>query len=123
MRVYVFLITSIILVILDSIYLNVAKNYFNKQINLVQGSNIDLNLIAIILCYIFIIIGFNYFVIYKKLSSAEAGLLGLMIYGVYELTNMALFKKWQWSSVVMDTAWGGVLFFLTSVIVRMFFKI
>ena len=123
MRVYVFLITSIILVILDSIYLNVAKNYFNKQINLVQGSNIDLNLTATILCYIFIIIGFNYFVIYKKLSSAEAGLLGLMIYGVYELTNMALFKKWQWSSVVMDTAWGGVLFFLTSVIVRMFFKI
>ena len=88
-----------------------------------QGSNIDLNLTATILCYIFIIIGFNYFVIYKKLSSAEAGLLGLMIYGVYELTNMALFKKWQWSSVVMDTAWGGVLFFLTSVIVRMFFKI
>ena len=123
MRVYVFLITSIILVVLDSIYLNVAKNYFNKQINLVQGSNIDLNLTAVILCYIFIIIGFNYFVIYKKLSSAEAGLLGLMIYGVYELTNMALFKKWQWSSVVMDTAWGGVLFFLTSVIVRMFFKI
>ena len=123
MRVYVFLITSIILVILDSIYLNVAKNYFNKQINLVQGSNIDLNLTATILCYIFIIIGFNYFVIYKKLSSAEAGLLGLIIYGVYELTNMALFKKWQWSSVLMDTAWGGVLFFLTSVIVRMFFKI
>ena len=123
MRVYVFLITSIILVILDSIYLNVAKNYFNKQINLVQGSNIDLNLTAVVLCYIFIIIGFNYFVIYKKLSSAEAGLLGLMIYGIYELTNMALFKKWQWSSVVMDTAWGGALFFLTSVIVRMFFKI
>jgi uncharacterized membrane protein len=123
MRVYVFLITSIILVILDSIYLNVAKNYFNKQINLVQGSNIDLNLTATILCYIFIIIGFNYFVIYKKLSSAEAGLLGLIIYGIYELTNMALFKKWKWTSVVMDTVWGGILFFLTSVIVRMFFKI
>ena len=123
MRVYVFLITSIIIVLLDSIYLNLAKNYFNKQIYLVQGSNVQLNITAVVLCYIFIIFSYNYFVIHKKLSSAEAGLLGVVIYGIYELTNMALLKKWKWTSVVMDTLWGGLLFFLTSVIVRTLMKL
>lgn len=122
MNQYKFLIASIIIVVLDSIYLNVIKGFFNKQIKTIQGSDLKINMTATVLCYIFIVSGFNYFVIDKKLSHYDAGLLGIMIYGIYELTNMALFKNWKWSTVIIDTLWGGVLFFLTSFIVNLFFK-
>lgn len=49
------LISAIIFVVLDSIYLNLIKDYFVKQINLVQGSPIKIDFLAILLCYIFLI--------------------------------------------------------------------
>ena len=47
--------TSIIFILLDSIYLYFMSSYFNNQIKIVQGSTIKLNMLADILCYISII--------------------------------------------------------------------
>jgi uncharacterized membrane protein len=44
-------------------------------------------------------------------------LFGLVIYATYELTNMALLKNWSWITVILDTAWGSILFGLTTAIV------
>ena len=62
------LVSAIVLVILDSIYLNLIKDYFSNQIQSVQGSPIKLNYLnytSIVICYIFLIAGINYFIIYK----------------------------------------------------------
>ena len=40
----------------------------------------------------------------------DAFLLGLVIYGIYEFTNKAILTKWTYTTVVMDTVWGGILF-------------
>ena len=34
--------------------------------------------------------------------------------GIFELTNHAIIKKWDFSFVVMDTVWGSVLYALVS---------
>jgi len=112
-----YLIGAIVFVILDGIYLNIIKQYFIKQINAVQGSDIKVNFMAAILTYVFLIFGLNYFIIRKKLSVKDAMLFGLVIYATYELTNMALLKKWSWMTVILDTAWGSILFGLTTAIV------
>ena len=114
------LISAIIFVLIDSVYLNFIKSYFDKQITRVQGSPIKLNYLAILLCYIFLIFGINYFIIKPNRSVQDAFFLGLIIYGVYETTNMALFAKWSWLTVLIDTLWGGILFALTTFIVKMF---
>lgn len=44
----------------------------------------------------------------------EAFLLGLVIYGVYETTTYSVLKNWKISTVITDTLWGGVLFYLTT---------
>ena len=115
---YVYLLSAIILVLLDGIYLNLIKSYFKNQIKTVQGSDMTINFTAAILCYVFLIFGLNYFVISKGKSVTDAFLLGLTIYAVYELTNKALFTKWAWLTVLMDTLWGGILFALTTMIIR-----
>lgn len=113
------LISAIVFVFIDSIYLNLIKDYFSNQIRLIQGSHIKMNYLAAIICYIFLIFGINYFIIKPNRSILDAFLLGLVIYGVFETTNMALFSKWSWLTVLIDTLWGGILFALTTFIIRL----
>ena len=112
------LISAIIFVFIDSIYLNIVKNYFSNQIKSIQGSPIKMNYLATLICYIFLIFGINYFIIKPNRSVQDAFLLGIVIYGVFETTNMALFSKWSWITVIMDTTWGGLLFAITTYLVK-----
>ena len=112
-----YLLTAIIFVILDGTYLNLIKGYFNKQIKSIQGSDIQINIIATGLTYVVLIYGLNYFIIRKHKSVQEAALLGFFTYAVYELTNLSLFKNWSIFTVIIDTSWGTVLFGLTTAIV------
>ena len=115
---YSLLVSAIVFVCLDASYLNYMKDYLNKQVQSVQGTKIQFNLLATLICYIFLIYGLNYFIIKPKRSASDAFLLGLVIYGTYETTNWAIFTKWSPLTVIMDTLWGGILFALTTTIVR-----
>ena len=112
-----FLISAILFVVIDFAYLNLIKKYFENQVKTVQGSTLQVNFLGAILCYIFLIFGLNYFIIKSKRSPYDAFLLGILIYGVYETTNYALFKKWSIFTVILDTLWGGVLFALVTFII------
>lgn len=111
-----YLLLSLIMGLIDSIYLRLVSRFFNKQIRLIQGSKIKLDIPSTILCYLFLTIGFYYFLINKKSTYIDAFLLGFVIYGVYETTNKAILKKWRWETVMLDSIWGGVLFFLVKTI-------
>jgi uncharacterized membrane protein len=114
------LVSAIVFVCLDALYLNLVKNYFSKQVQNIQGSEIKVNYLAAVICYIFLISGLNYFIIRPHRSVNDAFLFGIVIYGVYETTNWAIFKNWSVFSVILDTLWGGILFALTTFIVRGF---
>ena len=107
-------ITSIVLLILDSIFLAIINEHFHKQIFDVQRENLQINIFGVIICYIFLIIGLYYFIIYRRESLFNAFLLGIVIYGVYEYTSYALLKKWKLQTTIIDTIWGGLLFALTT---------
>jgi uncharacterized membrane protein len=118
------LIAGILIVVIDSVYLNSIKGYFGKQISSVQKSPMKLDMTATVLAYVFIVFGINYFIIHKRASVSDAFLLGLIIYGIYEFTNKALFNKWTYTTVAIDTIWGGILFsvvtYLTYMLERFF---
>jgi uncharacterized membrane protein len=107
-------VSGIAMLALDAVYLSTFSNFFNKLVTSIQGSNIKFNIVGAILCYILLIGGLNYFIISRKKSLQEAFLLGIVIYGVYETTNLAIFNKWSMQAVALDTLWGGILFALTS---------
>ncbi len=112
------LLLAFVLIILDSIYLSLIKNYFSNQIKRVQGKSIIPNYFAAIFCYILLIFGLYYFIIIPNRNVMDAFLLGIVIYGVYETTNMALLSNWLWKTVIIDTLWGGILFAITTYIVK-----
>lgn len=117
------LVSAIIFISLDFIYLNLIKGYFMNQVKIIQGSEPKINFLGAALCYIFLIIGINYFIIKPHKSVNEAFLLGIVIYGVYETTNYALFKNWSIFTVIMDTLWGGILFASTCYLINLIRKI
>jgi uncharacterized membrane protein len=113
-----FLISAILLVVVDFFYLNIIRSYFENQVKIVQGTPLQVNFLGIILCYIFLIFGLNYFIIKSKRSAYDAFLLGILIYGVFETTNYALFNKWSIFTVILDTLWGGTLFAIVTFIIN-----
>ena len=115
---FLMLISAIVFISIDFVYLNLMKGYFENQIKKVQGSALKFNLLGAAICYIFLIFGINYFIIKPRKSVNDAFLLGLVIYGVYETTNYALLTNWSIITVIIDTLWGGILFALTTFIVN-----
>lgn len=126
------IVLAIIILVIDGLFLYNAKGYFSRQVMLVQGTALQVNMTSALLCYFIIIIGLYYFVlrhlIIPNASSLSASIqtmnlkdgmitaffLGLLVYGVYETTTMAIFRNWSPLTVLIDTTWGGVLFALST---------
>ena len=110
-------ITLIVFVSLDSVYLYSMRHYFQQQIQRIQGTPLQMNITATILCYLTLAFGLYYFIIRPKKNVLDAFLLGLVIYLVYETTTWALFTKWSPLTVLIDSLWGGILFSITTMTV------
>ena len=120
---YKLLITAIVFVIIDGIFLTIMKPYFENQVKLVQGTALKVNITATLLCYVFLIFGIYHFIIQPNKSVQDAFLFGIVIYAVYETTSRALLTKWKWTTVFIDTLWGGILFALTAWIMKKMVKL
>ena len=108
------LISGIILLILDGIFLYANAHMFQLQVAEVQRVSLQMKPLGAILCYALLIFGLYYFIIRQHKPIKDAVLLGLLVYGVFETTNYALLKNWHLKTMVVDTMWGGILLGLTT---------
>jgi uncharacterized membrane protein len=115
--------SSIILLLLDSVYLTLIGKAYSQQIFNIQKLPMKLNFRGAILSYFFLIIGLNYFIISKNKSVLDAGILGTVIYGVYDATSYAVLKDWDETLAILDTLWGGVLFASTTAITKFWLRL
>lgn len=111
------LVASIALLGLDACYITLTKAWWDIQIATVQRVAMQVRILGAIVCYILLIAGLYFFILKNHRPVLEAFLLGIVIYGVYESTNYAILKKWDWRISVMDTLWGGTVYALTTSIV------
>ena len=110
------LIPLAIMISLDAVYLTLTKTFYNKQIRIVQGTDIRIKLIPTLMIYGILIFGLHYFILQHKKPITDAVILGFIIYSVFELTNIAIFDNWNIESVLLDSTWGAILFGLTTYI-------
>jgi uncharacterized membrane protein len=109
-------LSAIVLLVLDSIYLTLNKTAFATQVADIQRVALKVNFLGAIACYILLIGGLYYFILMKKRPVLDAFIFGLVVYGVYDTTTYALFKKWSPYLAIMDTLWGGTLMATTTYI-------
>jgi uncharacterized membrane protein len=109
------------LIAIDFFYLISIKDYFNHQIKLVQREGLTLNYFGAICTYTLMTFALVHFIIKEHKPLSDAFILGIIIYGVFEGTNYSLFKNWTYTTVLIDTLWGGILFTLTTSIIQTYF--
>jgi len=112
------LIGSLIIITIDSTYLYFNKNFYNNIID----PSVKMNLISAILIWILIIVSIQLLVLSRdNLTQGKVFLygilLGLAMYGVYNLTNASMYpNKWSIKIILGDTTWGMLITGITSLI-------
>lgn len=119
-----YLVPSFIFVGLDSLYLSfIGGPIFKKTVKSIQGSELQTNLSAAVISYILSLFVLFKFIIKEKRSPEDAFLLGFCIYGIFDFTNLAIFKNYSYITAFMDMTWGGILFYLVTLISNKILKI
>ncbi len=126
------IVLAVIILVLDAVVLYAAKDLFARQVMLVQGTAMKVNIPSAVACYALIVIGLYYFVlrhiVVPNATSAAAAIqtmrigdgikaaffLGILVYGVYETTTLAILRNWSTMTALIDTTWGGTLFALSA---------
>jgi len=110
-----FFTSSAILLAIDTLYLyNIGMTTFQKNVQLIQKMPLELNIYGALLSYVCVIGILYYFIISQRKPVFDAFLLGIFLYGTFDMTNLAIFKKYAWSTAIIDTLWGGTLFAFTT---------
>ena len=82
------------------------------MVRIIQNSKGKINIIGAALAYIFILIQIKYFLIDKNASLLDSFILGFTTYGIFDFTNLAVFKNYNIYIGISDTIWGGLLYTL-----------
>lgn len=118
-----FLLTLVVFLGIDFIWLGIiAKNFYDKHLRAFERA---INWPAIILVYLLIPLGIVLFVLPRadgntKMAFLWGAIYGLIVYGVYALTNLATLKNWSLTMVIADMLWGMFLCGFTSFVVAHF---
>ena len=106
-------IIFIMFILVDFLYIYSFGNYFNSMIRDIQGYSIEMNTQFFVGCFVvynLLALAMYYFIILPNKGIGYAFFLGLIIYGSFDFTNYAMFKKYKWQIAVTDMLWGGILF-------------
>ena len=114
----------VVYILVDMIWIIGATKSHNKMIEDVQGSKLVVDPVAASMYYLMAPLA--YIFIIKPLSKNKtdviknAMLVGLLMYGTFDLTNKALFKNYTWKYAVSDILWGMTSMAVSSSIVFSF---
>jgi len=101
------------LLVLDAVWLTSNMTNSQSMFAKLQGQPLVIRWIPAILVYVLIVGAIWFFAVRetKKIEDAavRGGLLGLSMYGVYDLTNYATLAKYPLTFAVSDMAWGTFL--------------
>ena len=121
MNVKALVLSVIFFLVLDALFIGAFMKDWQSLLLRVQGEKMEVRMLSALAVYVIMILAWVYFVyrpflVHKSVGEAvkTGAILGFCIYGVFELTNFAIIKKWDLKFVVMDTLWGASLYALVS---------
>jgi uncharacterized membrane protein len=123
MELFNFFIVLVVFLVLDlpmitfinkDMYKNLFDNINNGEV--VQSTNI---IIGAIVAYLLLAYGLYIFAIKNK-SIFNGALFGLVVYGVYNFTNLAVIARYGLVQSVIDTVWGSILCSMITYIVLVY---
>jgi len=109
---------AVVLVALDVVYETVSYTSSETMVKRIQGRTTNLRGPAVIAAYAFMIAAVYFFAVQPsrswKNAASRGALLGLVMYGMFDMTNYAALDSYSLTYAVTDIAWGTVLFAATA---------
>jgi uncharacterized membrane protein len=104
----------IIVISIDYLWLGIAmKKFYLKELSKVSKIREKFNIASAGIVYLLLAFGISYFIIPNSSNLLSAiingAILGLIIYGVYDLTNYSVFEKFSLKMSIIDIIWGAIL--------------
>ena len=115
----------ITLLVLDLIWLTLNKSRYARMVQLVQNKTMRIKLVGGVLAYILMVLALVYFIVPLAKESKDTtsnlvkalkygAFFGLIVYGIYNATNYAIFENYDISTAVLDTCWGTFVYFIAT---------
>jgi uncharacterized membrane protein len=103
----------------------VNSSNYNYLIEKVQKTSLSINFIGALLSYLTLLCGLFFFsipMIESKLKKDNllilcilyGGGLGILMYGMFNTTNIGIFKNYDYKIALLDTFWGFMIFTMSS---------
>ena len=114
-----------LLILIDSLYLFGLKDTHNRQIKAIQDVDLQVRYYPAVIFYLIAGLAYIYVIYPLGKSSGKdiikyGALMGLLMYGTFDFTNLALFKNYTLKYAIMDTIWGMTLIAIVSYLVFKF---
>lgn len=108
-----FITFMILTLLIDSIWVIGANKIHSSVVQNVQKSPLKVSLLPAMLFYLLVPLGYV-FIIKKLATDVKSAfmygmLLGLLMYGTFDLTNKAVFKDYPWPYTIADMTWGTLV--------------
>lgn len=126
--IWQYLAIAVIFVVIDGIWLTlIAKKFYQKHLGYLLKPKASLLPAAIF--YLLYVLGIQVFALRPALQSGEllqaavyGGLLGLLMYATYDLTNQSTVKDWPLKVTLADLLWGTFVTAATTVAAFLIFN-
>ncbi|MBE0442999.1 DUF2177 family protein [Psychrobacter sp. FME13] len=114
--VFIYLAAVVIFLGIDAIWLKTMTSlFYEKRIGHLLAD--EPNMVAAGVFYLFYLFALCILILYPQIKAGASlghifllgGLIGLMAYGTYDFTSLALYKGFTMDTALVDFAWGGIL--------------
>ena len=124
--IQVFITSFIIIAVIDiPVISQIMSPMWKKMIFKIQQAPMVLNKHYALIAYFFLALALSVFSIPNIRNTNilgdsiyYGGILGLVIYGIFDFTNLALLQNYNLRIGIIDTLWGGILLATCSYIVK-----
>jgi uncharacterized membrane protein len=109
---------ALTMLVLDYIYLSSFSGQYNNMMKTIQKSPLKMKPLYALVVYVLMILGWKLLI--DKQGEKQSNIvrnsiiLGLIIYGVFDFTNLAIFDNYSLKLGLIDMLWGGILFGVSS---------
>jgi len=109
------IVPAALLLFIDALYLTlIGGPQFAETVLQIQHTPMNINMVGAVGSYILLIFLLQVFILQPRHSPFKAFLLGFAVYGVFDLTNYAIFTDYDLLTGIIDMFWGGLLFYMVT---------
>lgn len=118
------LIVTLLFMVIDAVWLGlIMKDDYQSAVYNVQRSPLEIRWLPAVVTYLLMAIALEYFVLGVTENKEtprwlRGAVLGLIIYGIFNGTNNAIFKGWDIGIAIKDTMWGTIVFAIVAQLMR-----